>query len=533
MTQELILAPKRTRASTSKVRTGCITCKARRVKCDEGKPICQRCTVGGRDCEYSTARVTAPRRRLFTVYLPPVEIQPGFFKSDRGTCFFHQNLAVSLDGQFNSQFWSRLVLQLSHSEPAVRNAVSAISIIYQDVELSLRHPAGYVDANPEGQRQWTAAVNNLSTQIRTHPDSHLVSLVCCLLFTCIEFLRGNIESSLLHAQSGFNILATIHRIAYTDAAPGPICTISPNDLKAIEEHIVPVFSSLNVLCSLAARMMPPIYVLTATEDSPHQDLSDSRQRLVEISDICIRFMHNAISKAAVFQTEMEDFVEQFKLQTRLDAWHGRLNKLVGELEACGKLVKQDALNLLLVHYKVIYIWIRVCTIAGETALDNYHKDFEELVHYAEQFAKPDTERPAPQPLSFEIQILGPLHYAALKCRHPIIRRRALKLLKFAPRREGLWNGHYAYVTAKRVIELEEMYLDEQGLPAETSRVYGLPLPSDEPRIYNPNETPFDLRNIDYTIVPSPACPGTIKFVFQTKPWGLLGEWHTTTEYLKL
>ncbi|KAG8163763.1 hypothetical protein KVR01_007060 [Diaporthe batatas] len=302
--------------------------------------------------------------------------------------------------------------------------------------------------------------------------------------------------------------------------------MSPNDLNVIEEHIVPVFSSLNVLCSLAARMMPPIYLLTATEDSPHQDLTDSRRRLVEISDICIRFMNDAISKAAIFETDMEDFVEQFKLQTRLDAWYGQLNRLVEKLETCGKPVQQDALNLLLVHYKVIYIWIRVCTIAGETATDCYHKDFEELVNYAEQFAKPDTERPAPQPLSFEIQILGPLHYAALKCRHPTIRRRALQLLKFAPRREGLWNGHYAYVTAKRVIELEEMQLDERGLPAETSRV-------DESRIYNPNETPFDSRNVDFTVVPSPACPGTIEFVFQTKPLGLLGEWQTSTEYLKL
>lgn len=398
MTQELIVAPKRTRASTSKVRTACITCKARRVKCDEGKPICQRCTVGGRNCEYSTTHMAAPRRRLFTVYLPPVDIRSRFFKSDRGTSFFHQNLAVDLDGQFGSQFWSKLVLQLSHSEHAVRHAVSAISILYQDVQSSLRHPAGYIDANIEGQRQWRAAVNSLSAQIRMHPDSHLISLVFCLLFTCIEFLKGNIESSLLHAQSGFNILATIHRISHTtDSYPGTTFTISPNDLEAIEEHIVPVFSRLNVLCSLAARMMPPIQVPMATEDSPHQDLTDSRQRLVVISDICIRFMHNAISKAAVFQTEMEDFVEQFKLQTRLDAWHGRLNKLIEKLEARGKPVKQDALNLLLVHYKVIYIWMRVCNIAGETAPDDYHEDFEELVHYAEQFAKPDTERPALQP----------------------------------------------------------------------------------------------------------------------------------------
>lgn len=533
MTDGLDPAPKRSRESTSKVRTGCSTCKARRVKCDETKPTCRRCAVGGRRCEYKTAHAALSRRKMFTVYLPPLQSQPAFFVNDRGLDFFHQRLASTLDGQFDSQFWSKLVLQLSHSELSVRSAVSAISAIYQDVESSLRHRAGYVNANPEGRQQWRTAVKSLSARIRAQPNSHLVSLVCCLLFTCIEFLRGNIECSLLHVQSGFNILAAIHRSSHADLDTGPTDNVSSNDIRAIEDHIVPAFSSLNVLCSLAGRMMPPIYCLIAREDSPHQGLTDSRRRLIEISDTCIRFIHKAIPKSAVFQTGIDDFVEQAKLQTRLDTWRDQLNELVEQLQAAGKRVKQDALNLLLVHYKVIYIWLRVCTIAGEMAPDSYHKDFEELVNHAEQFAKPGVDRPTPQPLSFDIQILGPLFYAALKCRHPAIRRRALELLRFAPRREGLWNGHHAYVTAKRVIELEERHLNEQGLPDETSRVHGLPLPDDQSRIYNPTETPFDFRKSDDDFVPSPACPGTIEAIFQTKPWGQLGEWQTITEYIKL
>jgi hypothetical protein len=203
------------------------------------------------------------------------------------------------------------------------------------------------------------------------------------------------------------------------------------------------------------------------------------------------------------------------------------------MQAAGNPAKQDALNILLVHYKVIYIWMRVCTTAGETATDSYYTDFEELVHYAEQIAKPGVGMATPQPLSFDMQILGPLYYTALKCRHPAIRRRALEMLQLAPRREGLWNAHYAYVTAKRVIELEERHLNGQELPDETSRLHGLPLPDDESRIYNLGEMPFDFRKFDHSIVPSPAYPGTLKAVFQTKPWGLLGEWQTIMEYIKL
>ncbi|TVY22417.1 hypothetical protein LHYA1_G008841 [Lachnellula hyalina] len=515
MTPGLDLAPKRTRESMSKVRTGCSICKARRVKCDEVKPICRRCAIGGRKCEYNNARAAPRRRNVITVYLPPTQSQPVFFVNDRGLDFFHQNLAAKLDGQFDSKFWSKLVLQLSHSEPSIRHSVSAISVIYQDVESSLRHPASYVNANPEAQQEWNRAVKSLSARIQAHPNSNLVPLVCCLLFTCIEFLRGNVESSMLHVQSGFNILAALRRNSYCDAATDIGFNLSSNDHKAIEDHVVPMFSRL------------------AKEDSPQEDLTDSRRRLVEISVTCLRFIREASLKAAMFQIDVDDFVEQIKLQTRLDAWCDQLDGLLGRMQAAGNPAKQDTLNLLLVQYKVIYIWIRVCTTAEETATDSYHTDFEELVHYAEQIANSGVGMPTRQPLSFDIQILAPLYYTALKCRHPALRRRALEILQLAPRREALWNAHHAYVTAKRVIELEERHLNGQELPDETSRLHGLPLPDDESRIHNLDEMPFDFRKLDHSIVPSPTYPGTLEAVFQTKPWGLLGEWRTITEYIKL
>lgn len=42
---------KRVRKVHAKVRTGCLTCKARRKKCDEAKPACLACTSTGRQCD--------------------------------------------------------------------------------------------------------------------------------------------------------------------------------------------------------------------------------------------------------------------------------------------------------------------------------------------------------------------------------------------------------------------------------------------------------------------------------------------------
>ncbi|KAL4736399.1 hypothetical protein BDV11DRAFT_14767 [Aspergillus similis] len=50
--QPLRVASKRLRATHTKSRQGCYTCKSRRVKCDEAKPICGACALRGEPCGF-------------------------------------------------------------------------------------------------------------------------------------------------------------------------------------------------------------------------------------------------------------------------------------------------------------------------------------------------------------------------------------------------------------------------------------------------------------------------------------------------
>ncbi|UKZ73989.1 hypothetical protein TrVFT333_001643 [Trichoderma virens FT-333] len=48
----------RKKTSTRKrTKTGCLTCRRRRIKCDEGRPICHNCIKSRRDCEGYSQRV--------------------------------------------------------------------------------------------------------------------------------------------------------------------------------------------------------------------------------------------------------------------------------------------------------------------------------------------------------------------------------------------------------------------------------------------------------------------------------------------
>jgi len=52
-------------------------------------------------------------------------------------------------------------------------------------------------------------------------------------------------------------------------------------------------------------------------------------------------------------------------------------------------------------------------------------------------------------------VLGPLFFVALRCRHKILRRKAIALLRLTRRLEGLWDSHFLAQVAERVMEIEE------------------------------------------------------------------------------
>ncbi|KAI5369289.1 Putative zn(2)-C6 fungal-type DNA-binding domain-containing protein [Septoria linicola] len=122
-------APKRTRANAPRVRSGCTTCKIRRVKCDEQKPECQRCISTGRKCDGY-----APLHKEPTVHsigsTPTLQAAPTLFLASqeelRALQYFHLNTAPQLASYFDAEFWTRLVFQAAHEEDCVRHAMIAL-----------------------------------------------------------------------------------------------------------------------------------------------------------------------------------------------------------------------------------------------------------------------------------------------------------------------------------------------------------------------------------------------------------------------
>jgi hypothetical protein len=62
-----------------------------------------------------------------------------------------------------------------------------------------------------------------------------------------------------------------------------------------------------------------------------------------------------------------------------------------------------------------------------------------------------------QPLipAFDMGILPHLYLVSSRCRHPLLRRQALRLLRQGPRQEGIWHRDMLASIAQRVINMEE------------------------------------------------------------------------------
>jgi len=52
---------RKSRSKGLRSKKGCSTCRARHMKCDEGRPTCGGCQKSGRDCSYDEAKVSVNR----------------------------------------------------------------------------------------------------------------------------------------------------------------------------------------------------------------------------------------------------------------------------------------------------------------------------------------------------------------------------------------------------------------------------------------------------------------------------------------
>ncbi|KAK3944425.1 putative transcriptional regulatory protein [Diplogelasinospora grovesii] len=478
---------KRKRAYRPRTRSGCITCKIRRVKCDETHPECLRCTSTRRICDgYSQV----PLLRLSSSVGVPATVMTGPFnacaRSRRSFAFFTQRTCPQLAGFFGSDFWERLVLQSAHHESAIRHAIVAIGALHE--HQAMRAGASGTFA----LEQYNLAIRSLLVPLSQNRQQAVdVCLISCLLFTCFENMQGRHAVAGSHIQSGSKLL----RETVYDGRSGVLQhQVLGSDSRANS------YVSLDVLATILAGLNTEVAMMM--RDYKYKTYENYFSGVMESDTI---FSFSSIREAkSVFEhgRYLPVFTSSHPTELSCNAVAAS-DTIQGHIAYCTTLMskfshalqafvktrgssltpKEDiAVAVLQLHVldTQVSFHLEHLPLAYQPHSSQLLPQMKEIVTLGEKiisFISPHDDSRC-QAISFclDMGFIIPLYTVASQCQEPSTRRRAIALLRSTSRQEGLWNSLLIAQAAERIMEIEEiegMQLRPSGDAASSSTSPGV------------------------------------------------------------
>ena len=327
---------------------------------------------------------------------------------------------------YSSDFWSHLILQLSHSEPAIKYALCSLGALHRMFRASQK-------ANPDGTavefQNYSLSQYNLAVKC-THRllaqsssgDSDLVvkGLVACVLFVCYENLVGNYRTAQMHLQNGLKILPR--------AVDG-----HGKQRPTVPDNIVQVLNRLDLQAMSFADSEAP-YPYHLCQDLSIPTSSPSFAYIRDATDNLIETFRWIFRLAASSEPNP---IPQWQLDATsivLQQWENEFDCLVVFLPADDR----NTIVLLKMYHATMTIMTATGLYGKETRHDEHDGLYEHIVTLGKSLF--DHRRATGSMdgyiFCFETGIIFPLFFVAIKCRHPLIRRRAIALLKPAEHQDG-------------------------------------------------------------------------------------------------
>lgn len=424
----------------------------RRIKCDETRPQCIKCVRAGRQCDgypppkrFGDGTVTAIAPKPGTVLAPkengvliiarprlaPVRVSestalsptlhvPGGYSFDEkeGQYFqvFRTRTASELSGFFDSDFWTRSVLQESHWEASIRHAVVALGALYKTLEAASESPPGSPQSHYDAETapdhycfalvQYGKAIKRLRESLEKRESrSKRTVLISIVLFTCFQSFTGDHKAAIFQVQSGLRLLEELN----------PEGKPQPNGSGAVEDELVQMFTRLAIQAKSydMAFHFPAPYVIqlspklpptsprspsiqsdagsTISVDSqiPEQFTTsqEARSSLDSVTERIMRFNEALSSFYAGPNNILPSSIKSHGIgyRTQLHQWGEAFEPLLRNRRGAGVSITERAgIDVL----KMIHIMTTVLFLMGfstaETDFDNFLPEFRQIVDLAKE-----------------------------------------------------------------------------------------------------------------------------------------------------
>ncbi|KAI9743070.1 MAG: hypothetical protein M1818_003365 [Claussenomyces sp. TS43310] len=464
----------------------------RRVKCDEAKPNCVRCTSTGRKCDgYQTPQEKSPRSMLpatrqtkssSSKHVVPIHFHgiqpdtilpnPGFLgtsQEQRGLEYFRTHTAKALSGYFDSDFWSSILPQVAHDEPIVRHAVLALSALHEGFEVGGDYRPGNLQNTSHQQlalQQYNHAVTQMVHRMST-TNTRLseVTLITCLLFIFLELMQNNHSTAVFHLNNGLRILATISD-QLNAGDPG----FPPSRMSFTRETVAQLYARIltqSVFFGVPCVRLHNMPAISVYNSSPSMTSIAHARTMLDHQFIMV---YPFLVAASAPDPDMSELYPQQALHSStLQEWYANFSSFNNSRREHFTTKDSTGATLLQLHYICLEIILAVALDSSEAILNKFAPSFGRIIALTESLIGPGTKgavwgpsapsSSSPCPtlpnISFDTGIIPPLFYTALKCRSLPTRLSAVALLQRAPHREGIWSSAMASRMAQRIVEIDE------------------------------------------------------------------------------
>jgi hypothetical protein len=472
------------------------------VKCDESYPVCNRCSSTGRTCDgygvwggggdrskqgsrdgVMIARTSSSPGEACSVILP----RPGyisFFVASREDkeCFdwFERRASPKLRGSFDSEFWSKLLLQASINELAVRHAVLAVSFVHRRGSLNIldtrleEESIGQVEQIP--LRYFARSINNLQHHLSANTQASLrIVLITCIVFTTFDLLRSHFETARVHVRNGVYLVRKLRSFSNEDDRLHST-RISESTDNWIAETFMRLHGQVEVH-NLMNRVSCESLLLHPGPIPSIQNLRSVKEAWNHLDKLLEHILH-LNNRALECETACQALrppppslrTDQQHIQIALASWseaYGflRSSPIIQHYKANWE---NKGSRLLLLHHQMLTIMIDIClSPRNEVIFDAHTESFLRLINDAVDLWNYSLSTNPPRPNILPGQFLNmshsitdkgwitALYYMAIKCRVHRIRLQAVRFLETSRHREGFWDSSIMAVVARKVMEIEE------------------------------------------------------------------------------
>ncbi|KAI1148896.1 hypothetical protein F4825DRAFT_432449 [Nemania diffusa] len=504
---------KKPRKFAPKSRLGCKTCKIRRIKCDLSRPSCLKCQSTGRTCDgytemalafkpeiesspghnedanraesydscdpcttisaYHPKQLHAKYHSLISQSLEPFMILPATGPAQTEAMSFFEYISIKHLTEYHpSESWQKTLMFFSQTVPSVRYAAMALALVHRnyldrDSRNRAHQPQSLKDRLPDEAPllHYNRAIQLLLNQkIGDSAETTAITLLVCYLFTCFDHLACNYIQAMKHLRGGVELLRNIDKVILNNNN-----TYDNSKLSEVRALICQITRQIRRLDMQAVTFLvdwtpidiqEPLMSQLPPSDGSFQSFDQAADHL-QILVAQVMGLRNP--EQQMFPTDkVPPSPSSFKdiVLEQLETWSTLFENMLQQ----GIFYETDSdicslISLLRLQHTIAWTILSSYGPGREMEYDNFLPQFQQCVTLAGDVSAAH-ERSLKPTFTPEVGIVPVLYIIGVKCRHPVVRRKVLSILRRRPIREAVWDSISAAKVVERVIEIEEGGSDE-------------------------------------------------------------------------